>query len=392
MVVLKLALRNIMHAGLRTWLNVFVLSFAFVLIITLDGFYDGMSRQIMDALVESDIGGGQFWESSYDPYDPFALEKSHAPVSAPLQAAIERGEACAVLLAPAAIFPVGRVQSAVVRGIDPRQKVLHLPSEVLEGHPADGRIAAFIGSQMAKNTGLHVGDVVTVRWRDIRGTFDAADVEIVEIMNTFVHSIDAGQIWVPLDSLRRMLQAPGQATIVTLARDLRQIPPGSADWVFRDHGYLLKDLNEFIARKKTSSTLLYTVLMAMALLAVFDTQVLSIFRRRKEMGTMMALGMTRADIIKLFTLEGSLHGLLALVLGSVYGIPILVYLAWQGIGLPEVSQQIFAMGATLYPRYGISLYIGTSVILLVSVVVVSFLPTRRIARLKVTDALRGKTR
>jgi len=49
----------------------------------------------------------------------------------------------------------------------------------------------------------------------------------------------------------------------------------------------------------------------MALLAVFDTQVLAIFRRRKEMGTLMALGMTRWDIISLFTLEGSLLGILA---------------------------------------------------------------------------------
>jgi len=65
--IFKLALRNVTHAGLRTWLNVFVLSFAFVLTVALDGFYDGMERQIMDAMIESDIGGGQFWASAYDP-------------------------------------------------------------------------------------------------------------------------------------------------------------------------------------------------------------------------------------------------------------------------------------------------------------------------------------
>ncbi|HUI66174.1 MAG TPA: FtsX-like permease family protein, partial [Bacteroidota bacterium] len=316
---------------------------------------------------------------------------SHAPISIPLQSAIDQGKACAVLLAPAAIFPAGRVQSAVLRGVDPNQKILKIPSSTLLAHPAEGRIPALVGSQMAKNAGLHAGDVVTVRWRDVHGTYDATDVEIVEIMSTFVHSIDAGQIWVPLDSLRRMLQAPGQATMVTLAKDVREAIPGSAEWVFRDHGYLLKDLNDFIARKRAGSKLMYTVLLGMALLAVFDTQVLSIFRRRKEMGTMMALGMTRGEVIGLFTLEGSLHGLLALILGSIYGIPILAYLAWRGIGLPEMSKQIFSLGATLYPRYGISLYMVTSAVLLVSVVIVSFLPTRRIARLKVTDALRGRT-
>ncbi len=47
---------------------------------------------------------------------------------------------------------------------------------------------------------------------------------------------------------------------------------------------------------------MYVLLMGM-LLAIFDTQVLAAFRRRREMGTLMALGMLRSQIIGLFTLE-----------------------------------------------------------------------------------------
>ena len=36
MLTIKLAFKNITHAGIRTWLNVFVLSFAFVLIVFTD--------------------------------------------------------------------------------------------------------------------------------------------------------------------------------------------------------------------------------------------------------------------------------------------------------------------------------------------------------------------
>ncbi len=55
---------------------------------------------------------------------------------------------------------------------------------------------------MAKNTGLKVGDSVTVRWRDALGTFDARDVKIVHIMKTVVPTVDQAQIWVPLDKLQ----------------------------------------------------------------------------------------------------------------------------------------------------------------------------------------------
>jgi len=130
----------------------------------------------------------------------------------------------------------------------------------------------------------------------------------------------------------------------------------------------------------------------MALLAIFDTQVLSIFRRRKEMGTLMALGMTRSGVIKLFTLEGALHGILALVMGAVYGIPLMVLTATKGLPLPSdaIDKMGVAMPSVLYPSYGFWLIFGTTLFVFITVTVVSFLPTRKIAKLKPTDALRGK--
>ena len=129
----------------------------------------------------------------------------------------------------------------------------------------------------------------------------------------------------------------------------------------------------------------------MALLAVFDTQVLSIFRRRKEIGTLMALGMTRWSVIGLFTLEGCLLGIFAFIAGFVYGYPILAYLAKEGLVLPRmIERSQFAVLLTLYPKYGLRLYIVTGLILFITVIIVSFLPTRTITKLKPTDALKGK--
>ena len=137
---------------------------------------------------------------------------------------------------------------------------------------------------------------------------------------------------------------------------------------------------------------MYALLMAMALLAIFDTQVLSIFRRRKEMGTLMALGMTRGGVIKLFTLEGALHGILALIIGVVYGFPLMYLTALKGLPLPSdaIDQMGVAMPSVLYPSYSIWLIGGTTLLVFITTTVVSFLPTRKIAKLKPTDALRGK--
>ncbi|MFQ5627925.1 MAG: ABC transporter permease, partial [bacterium] len=124
---------------------------------------------------------------------------------------------------------------------------------------------------------------------------------------------------------------------------------------------------------------------------IFDTQVLAVFRRRKEIGTLIALGMTRTKVIQLFTLEGGLNGVLAALVGAIYGIPLLAYFAIEGWPLPESMEGFgLAIGRTLYPTYGLALIVGTIVIVLLTVTIVSYFPTRKIAKWKPTDALRGK--
>ena len=49
MIIPKLALKNVLGVGLRTWLNVVVLSLSFVLIIFSQGLLEGMNRQAEEA-------------------------------------------------------------------------------------------------------------------------------------------------------------------------------------------------------------------------------------------------------------------------------------------------------------------------------------------------------
>jgi ABC-type lipoprotein release transport system permease subunit len=127
------------------------------------------------------------------------------------------------------------------------------------------------------------------------------------------------------------------------------------------------------------------------MLAIFTTQVLSIFRRKKEMGTLMALGFTRGRVIWLFTLEGALHGILAAIVAALYGIPFLTWYARRGYALPEgMDSYGLAIGEKLFPTYSAGLVAGTTLLVLMITTIVSFLPTRRIAKLKPTEALRGR--
>jgi ABC-type lipoprotein release transport system permease subunit len=390
MTIPKLALRNIIGAGLRTWLNVIALSFSFVVIIWTQGIYRGIYDQVERATIDALYGGGQYWQENYDPYDPLSLEDAHATIPEDLKDLIEKNEATPILFRQGTIYPKGQMRTAVLKGIDPQQTILTIPSHLLKKN--DRIIPALIGSRMAKNSGLSKDDYLTIQWRDANGTFDASEILIVEIMKTNVQEIDNNQIWIPLDLLQQMTEMPDQSTIVVLKQEMRPLK-NITGWHYKNLDFLLQDLRNMVMTKSVGASIMYLVLLFLAMLAIFDTQVLSIFRRKKEMGTLMALGMTRIKVIQLFTLEGTMHGILAAIVAALYGIPLIAYTANKGWAMPQsVDTFGYAIGEKIFPVYGAGLIIGTTLLVLLITTIVSFLPVRRIARLKPTDALRGKLR
>jgi putative ABC transport system permease protein len=388
MTILKLALRNIFGAGLRTWLNVVALSFSFVVIIWMQGLYHGMNDQAEKATIDALYGGGQYWQEIYDPYDPFSLEDAHAVIPEDLKDLIKQNEATPILIRQGTIYPNGRMRTILLKGIDPEQPLLTIPAYFLK---SDQKIIpALIGSRMAKNCGLNKGDYLTIQWRDANGTFDARDMLLVEIMKTNVQEIDNDQVWIPLNRLQEMTAMPGEATIAILKKELK-INKNIPGWNFKNLDFLLQDLRELVMTKSIGASILYIVLLFLAMLAIFDTQILSIFRRKKEIGTLMALGMTRFKVIELFTLEGAMHGILAALVAALYGIPLISYTASKGWAMPQsVDTFGFAIGERLFPTYSAGLIAGTTLLVLIITTIVSFLPVKKIARLKPTDALKGK--
>jgi len=386
--IIKLAVRNLRGAGIRTWLNAFVLSLSFFTIIWSQGMYQGMQINATRNMIDMEIGGGQYRHPIWDPYDPLTLPKANGPIPEPLQQLIITGEATALLVAQGTIYSDGRPQAVLLKGFDSAQQVLKLHPIAAASKP--GEKPVMIGREMSESLGLSAGELLTLRWRDNSGTFDAREFTVTTVFDSPVPTIDRGQIWLPLEDLQEMLGNPGAATLVVVA-------PGSessalaTDWIFRDHDFLLADLKAMVRSKSAGASIMYALLLFLALIAVFDTQVLSLFRRRREMGTLMALGLSRGALIRLFTLEGALHGVLAGLLALLYGWPIIYWTAVTGFALPEASKDFqFAIGQRLYPIYTLELVVGTTVLVMLAVTIVSYLPTRRISRLNPVDALRGR--
>ena len=387
----KIAIKNLLGAKLRTWLNVFVTALSFFMIILFSAMYDGMREHAKQVTIDTEIAGGAYWHPEYDPMDPMTFEDAHSIIPRDIKLLVDQKKAVPVLVSQASIYPNGRIMPVIMKGISPEQNIVNMPTDALSGHE-EIAIPVLIGKGMASDTKLEVGDVFTIRWLDADRTYDADEGTVVHIMDTENFKLDMGHIWIPLKKAQTMLAMEEEATYVTYAEGL-SIVENRDDWIPRDVKYLIRDMEALIKADEPNAAIMYIILLCFAAMGIFNAQVLSIFRRGREIGTLMALGMTRTRVVGLFTLEGGLNAFLAAIMTVILFGPLLWYFGNNGIWL-GVDYSDGAMGIIvekyLIPVYSVGLVVTTTIVVSIIVLIVSYMPSRRIARRKPTDALLGK--
>jgi ABC-type lipoprotein release transport system permease subunit len=385
----NLAIKNLIGAGMRTWLNVFVTAVSFFMIIFISGMYDGMRSHAKQVTIDTEVAGGAYWHPKYDPLDPFSYEDSHGIPPEEIRDLIKNEKAFSILVSQASIYPSGRMMPVMMKGIEPEQSIINLPTRSLLKE-TDGLIPVLMGNSMANYTKLKVGDSFAIRWLDANRTYDADEGLIVYIMETENFKVDMGTIWIPLERAQTMLDMKNEATYITFAKNISTVQD-EGNWIYRDVDYLMRDMEAMIAADEPNARIMYAILLALAGMGIFNSQILSIFRRRKEIGTLMAIGMTRSRVVRLFTLEGGMNAFFALIMTLVLGGPVFIYFSMYGIPLPiDYTEMGLIMAKRLIPVYTMGLFVSTTLFISFVVLVLSYLPSRRIAKMKPTDALRGK--
>jgi ABC-type lipoprotein release transport system permease subunit len=377
----KLAFRNLIGAGLRTWLNVIVLAFAFILIVFYHGMNSGWNEQAKNETIEWQVGKGELRNNEYDPYDPFTIADGHGVIEEPEAKNLEP-----VLIRQGSIYPDGRMFSAILRGMNVDQQAVKIPIHLLK--ESEAAFPVLIGKRMAASAKLEIGDELLMRWRDAHGTYDATTVTVAAIFDCNLPAIDDGQIYMDLQKMYAITGFP-QHTATYFIDTEGQESMEMAGWNYHDQKSLLKFIDDLAEMDAIGAMVMYSLLLAIALLAIFDTQVLSIFRRQREIGTYIALGMTRQRVVGMFTIEGSMYSIMASIMGMVLGYPLFAYFADKGIGMGGMESGM-AMAERIYPVYGLGLIVSTTILVIVSATIVSFLPAKKIAKMDPVDALKGK--
>ena len=132
----------------------------------------------------------------------------------------------------------------------------------------------------------------------------------------------------------------------------------------------------------------FCIISVVLVFTIYNTMMMSVMERVREIGTVRAIGFTRKDIIRLFTIEGLLLG----IAGSILGLILAVVVAWI-INCAEILY-ILPM-VTMYAKLEVLVASSPGIMAasffscLLVALVGAFYPARRAGRMVIADALRS---
>jgi putative ABC transport system permease protein len=129
------------------------------------------------------------------------------------------------------------------------------------------------------------------------------------------------------------------------------------------------------------------VFVLLMLLGVANTMLMSVLERTREVGTMMAVGVTRRSVTALFLLEALVLGVFGALGGSLLTLSLTSALAHKGLTItpPNASMPIH-----IFPFVTSGFTVGIVLVAVVGAVLFALYPAMRASRLRPVEALAGR--
>jgi putative ABC transport system permease protein len=412
----KLAWRNIWRHRRRTWLTAIAMIFSNVLLVFMISLQLGQYDMMINNTVQMFSGHAQVQREGYQ-----ETPRIHSSVPGVIGLAqeIRDRQPMSNVAARAAAFALvssdDRTLGAEILGVQPayEPQVSTLPGLVSEGRYLQDDLSdeIVIGSVMARNLKVMLGDELTLLGNGKDGSFAAGVVTVVGITNSGSPDMDRAMAAVGLQYFQDVFSMEGAGSSIVIAVetiDETSAVVGSASetigtlndslvaadekpLVVLDWRTLNPGLEQAIQADFVSAWFMYGVLIILVALSVLNTQLMSVLERTREFGVVMALGIKPRGLASLVVLETILMALLGLFIGVFLGVLVVMYFNSVGVYFPGMEEMAvkYNLPGRMYPSTTASaIFLGPLVVFLFSLLA-SIYPATRLFRLNPIQAMRS---
>ncbi len=406
-ITLRMAWRNLWRHKRRTWLTIGAMIFSNLLLVFLISLQFGSYRMMIDNTLKSYTGHMQVQYKTYND-DPKIRNSFDAVI--PLAKEIRKQLGSDMIAARGVAFAMTsseqRSYGLQITGVEPKfeAKVSTLPGLINKGRYFTDINAEeiIIGSVLARNLRVDIGDELTLLGSGRDGSFAAGVVIVTGIFESGVSDIDRSMAQVPLGYFQSLFSMGDEGhNIVINAKDLplasavqqnvSNIIADHKDLVVLDWTVLQPGLKQAIQADMASAWFMYAVLIVLVAFSVLNTQLMSVLERTREFGIMMAIGVKPVRLGSLVITETFIMSGLGLAIGAALGTALAYYLSIVGFSYPGMEEMAgkFNLPDRMYPSLSLlSILLGPGIVFFCSLLA-SVYPALRLFFLQPVSAMRA---
>ncbi|HUM75109.1 MAG TPA: ABC transporter permease, partial [Nitrosomonas europaea] len=350
-----LVLRNILRHKRCSTISISSVTFGIVALLLASGFIEFIFQDFRETTIRSQLGHLQIVKPHYfeagkaDPYRflfPDDLEQNLSN-NFTLSNDIHPIETIVPRLSFSGLISHGDATlSFIGEGVDPQEQVyfgnalkISTGSNLSADHPDH----LIMGEGLARNLGVKAGDQIVLLVNTATGGINAVEMIIGGLFSTVTKSYDDSALRLPISTARQLLRTQGAHSWVVLLNDTNQTDQMLAAL----RNTLSQDCFEIVpwyqlADFYNKTTVLFTkqvqaiklIITLIILLGISNTMTMNVVERTGEIGTAMALGVKKFDILRQFLCEGALIGGIGGALGILIGWLLATIISNIGIPMP----------------------------------------------------------
>jgi putative ABC transport system permease protein len=403
--LLQTATKNVLRQVSRTSAALTAVVFGMVSMILAAGFIDWNLEFGRDHSIESQLGHLQVMKPGFlklgrsDPHAYLLPAESAADLAGLDDLPGYRVDAPRLLISGLASSG-DTTLSFIGEGVDPvAEATLSASLRFPQGRNLlhDEPNTVIVGSGLAGNLQAGIGDTLVLIANTETGGISAVEARVVGIFESIFKAYDDVALRIPLPLARELMRTEGEHLRLVLlghigdteaaVQQLREQLPAARYQVVP-----WQDMSDFYNKSvelfSKQVGVIYLIIAVIIVLAISNTMTMAVMERVGEIGTMMALGNRRRDILGIFLAEGCILGLLGATIGLVLGI--LLGLLVSAIGIPMPPGPVMAWGYEAGIRLSPGNLAKAAAIALTTTVLASLYPAWRASRLQIVDALRTR--
>ena len=287
----------------------------------------------------------------------------------------------------AALLMRGDVNRAITLiGMTPELyfRIVPLPEKIVRGQARMDVDTLFIGTDLATDLGVTVGDKLRVSAANGTQTI----LKVAAIFDLGNKGANSRTTFVALRTAQSLLGMAGRVSVIDITvRDVYEaevVAQRISSLTHLEADSWIKTNEQFFTAVHAQTTANTAIRFFVALSVGFgiaSVLVVSVVQRSREIGIFRAMGITRGQILRIFLLQGGLLGLLGALTGSLMGGLALVL--WQRFERNADGTEMFPL--SLEP----TLFMQALTLATLTGLLAAFAPALRAARLDPVVAIRG---